>query len=493
MSARRLWLLLILPLAGCLAGCFTLRPCDGGGQDVAFTGPRLLNPADIAVPDGYFISVVARDLDLPTGLSCGDNGVVYVTESGDDPAAPAPRLLRLDTRAPDAGLTVVATGAAGPWNGLSLQQGDFYVAEDDADGGRILKIDADGKIASLVENLPSLGDYPAGAPLAGPDNYLYFAQGAATNSGVVGPDNDEQGLAASRRGWLTRNRRFHDIPATDVTLTGWNVQTSDPFTPGGTKVTGAYSPFGEPTPPAQTVPGQVPCTGGIMRVPLAGGPPELVAWGFRDPTGLAFAPGGQLYADEQSYEDRGSRPVSGCGDPLWAVHSGVWYGWPDYFGPRPLPNTRQFAVIAKPAPQFLLANHPDVPPSPAAILPLHGSASGIDFSTSAGFGHVGQAFVAEFGDLAPVSGKLLYPVGFEVVRVDVLTGVRHVFAANKGPINGPASKIGGAGLERPIAVRFDPSGDTLYVLDYGVVTVGDHPDPRPRTGVLWKITRKEKP
>jgi glucose/arabinose dehydrogenase len=491
MSARRLWLVLAIPLAGCitggLAGCFTITPCNGGGQNVSFHGPRTLNPADIALPDGYDITLAARDLDMPTGLCCDDQGGVYVTESGYDPAAPQPRLLKIGDS-----IQVLALGTAGPWNGLCFDHGNFYVAQDDPDGGRIIKISPGGKSTPLVENLPTLGDYPAGSPLPGPGGYLYFAIGSATNSGVVGPDDDEQGLIPGKR-WVSRHRRFHDIPGGDVKLTGWNALSPDPFTPNSTKVTGAFSPFGEPTAPDQTVAGQAPCTGAIMRVPLAGGPPELVAWGFRNPAGLAFTPDGFLYAVEQSYEDRGSRPVSGCGDLLWEIHTGLWYGWPDYFATRALPGSRQFAAVGKPPPQFLLTDPPNPPPAPAAILPVHGMAGGIDFCANPAFGRTGQAFIAEFGDIAPVSGKLLFPVGFEVDRVDVATGVRHVFAANKGPINGPASKVGGGGLERPITVRFDPAGDALYVLDFGVVTVGSRAQPRPGTGALWKITRKENP
>jgi hypothetical protein len=45
-------------------------------------------------------------------------------------------------------------------------------------------------------------------------------------------------------------------------------------------------------------------------------------------------------------------------------------------------------------------------------------------------------------------------------------------------------------LERPVAVRFDPAGEALYVVDFGVMTLGPQgPMPRQKTGVLWKITR----
>jgi glucose/arabinose dehydrogenase len=225
-----------------------------------------------------------------------------------------------------------------------------------------------------------------------------------------------------------------------------------------------------------------------MRVPLAGGVPELVAWGFRDPFGLALDPTGQLYATEQSYEDRGSRPVAGCGDMLWMVNPGVWYGWPDFYGDRPLSSSPQFAPAGKPIPQPIFARYPNNPPKPAAFFAMHAGAAGMDFSRDKNFGHPGEAFVAEFGDLAPFAGDVRAPVGFDVVRVDAGTGVSHVFAANKSGASGPASKLGNGGLERPIAARFDSSGTALYVVDFGIVTVGDKPQPHPGTGVLWKIT-----
>lgn len=51
--------------------------------------------------------------------------------------------------------------------------------------------------------------------------------------------------------------------------------------------------------------------------------------------------------------------------------------------------------------------------------------------------------------------------------------------------------MNGAGLERPITVRFNPAGDALYVVDYGVLAMSEQgPSVRKHTGVLWRITRK---
>jgi hypothetical protein len=145
--------------------------------------------------------------------------------------------------------------------------------------------------------------------------------------------------------------------------------------------------------------------------------------------------------------------------------------------PRPAPARRRRPLQAA-RPQATAAAARDVP-QPAA------GARG-----DPRLGWRGQAFVAQFGDQAPVVGKVLGPVGFKVVRVDVVTGVVDDFAVNPGPTNGPASALGSGGLERPIAARFDPAGDALYVVDFGVLTMSSAGStPHAGTGVLWRITR----
>ena len=128
---------------------------------------------------------------------------------------------------------------------------------------------------------------------------------------------------------------------------------------------------------------------------------------------------------------------------------------------------------------------------PAAWMGVHAAASGLDFGRSENFGFAGEAFVAQFGDMAPAVGKVLAPVGFKVVRIDTTDGVIHDFAVNRGKENGPASKLKRGGLERPVACRFDPTGTALYVVDFGVLTEDEkgNAKPVPGTGVLWRITR----
>lgn len=467
-----------------LTGCYNFLPSDGGGQTAA-TGKRTVDPADVALPAGYRIEAVATGFTFPTGVAFDADGMPHVVEAGYSygEVFTTPRLVRVNKDGSTA--DVARGGKNGPWTGVIHANGAFYVAEGgQLEGGRILRISPDGKITALIENLPGQGDHHTNGPAIGPDGMIYFGQGTYTNSGVVGEDN-------LKFGWLKRFPKLHDIPCQDITLAGVNYKTANaPATPDLPRTpTGAFVPFGTPTSAGQVIKGQIPCSGAIMKIPAAGGKPQLVAWGFRNPFGLAFAPDGQLYVTENGYDDRGSRPVWGTPDVLWRVTAGTWYGWPDYSEGLRI-DRELYKVPLKGIPQRLLAKHPNTPPRPVAVLGVHASSNGLDFSRSSAFGHVGQAFIAEFGDQAPDTGKSLHPVGFRVIRVDVTNGRIEDFAVNKGEKNGPATKIGGGGLERPIAVRFDPSGNALYVVDFGIMLMDKTgPKPQERTGVLWRITR----
>jgi glucose/arabinose dehydrogenase len=173
---------------------------------------------------------------------------------------------------------------------------------------------------------------------------------------------------------------------------------------------------------------------------------------------------------------------------MYRIDKGTWYGWPDYSGGIPVTDPR-FRPDGKPAAQFLLANHPNTPPKPVTRFVPHSGSMGFDFSRSSGFGYVGDAFVAQFGDATPVTGVVKSPPGYKVVRVNVGSGSVADFAHNKAEAPGPASKVGGGGLERPVDVQFDRTGNAMYVVDFGVMTVPAIPNPHNATGVLWRITR----
>jgi hypothetical protein len=219
----------------CALGAAFTAGCSVGPSS---SGTRRINPNDVALPDGYRIEAVATGLTFPTGVAFDDRGVAYVTEAGYAWGGKRTkgRLLRIE---PGGATTVVAEGDHVPWNGIDFVGGSFFVSQgagntqsDGSAGGRIVRIGADGAQTVVLDNLPSLGDHGTNGPRIGPDGWLYFAQGTATNSGVVGRDN-------AARGWIRHHPQFHDIPARDVTLTGQNFTATDPAT-GGRAVTGGF-------------------------------------------------------------------------------------------------------------------------------------------------------------------------------------------------------------------------------------------------------------
>ena len=467
-----------------LSGCYRMRASKGGGE-IRPVSARKLNPSDVQLMPGYKIEVVASDLTFPSALAFDNDGELYVVEAGYvyGEKWEEPRLIRIANGVK----TVIARGEKnGPWNGVAFHHGNFFVSEGgQLEGGRILRISPSGEITVIAENLPSQGDHHTNG-LVVKDGYIYFGQGTATNSAVVGTDNADFG-------WLKRKKDFHDIPCKDVMLSGRNYETANPLTddPQDKATTGAFVPFGTPTSAGQVIKGSVPCTGAIMRVPLTGGDIEMISWGMRNPFGITMAPDGKLYATDNAYDERGSRPVWGTGDLLWEVKDDTWYGWPEFSGARPIADNGEFKPPSGDKVGAVLQNHPQRPPEPVSEFGVHSSANGFDFSSSGSFGFEGEAFVALFGDMAPNVGKVMAPVGFKVVRVNVDNGVIRDFAVNKGKRSGPASFVGTGGLERPVAAKFSPDGRSLYVLDFGILRMTDKgPDAMKSTGCVWRIEKR---
>jgi hypothetical protein len=64
-----------------LSSCYRMRPSKGGGQ-IKSVSARSINPADIALPDGYQIELVTDSLTFPTGIAFDDAGSLFIVESG---------------------------------------------------------------------------------------------------------------------------------------------------------------------------------------------------------------------------------------------------------------------------------------------------------------------------------------------------------------------------------------------------------------------------
>lgn len=474
--------LLVLSLT--IMSCYRMRSPNGGGQ-IDNIVERTINPNDIALHPGYKIEPIVTGLTFPSAITFDDENNMYAIESGYSYGEvwQEPKLLSIGD---DGTVVLIAKGSKnGPWTGITWHEGFFYIAEGgEMEGGRILKVSKEGEIVPLISNLPTMGDHHTNGPVI-KDGYIYFGQGVATNSAVVGKDNADFG-------WLLRNQQFHDIPCQDIVLTGENYTSPNVLTddPDDESTTGAYVSFGTPTSPGQVIKGSIPCTGSILRIPISGGDAELVSWGFRNPYGLALSPDGRLFITENAFDERGSRPVWGAGDVLWEIKEETWYGWPDYSEGKLLQD-EEFKPPGKGEVKALLQEYPNVPPKPTAIFGVHSSANGFDFSANPAFGFEGEAFVAQFGDMSPGAGKVLFPVGFKIVRVDIETGIIRDFAVNKGNRNGPASWLKNGGLERPLSVKFDRSGENLYVVDFGILKTNDEgSQPQIKTGTIWKIEKQ---
>lgn len=447
-----------------------LRTLEAGPL-VAVQGQQL-READLHLPAGYRAEIVATGLSFSSAAAPADDGTVYVAEAGFSyPGVEAPpRVLRVRR----GGATeVVATGFDGPIGGLAAHQGKLYVSHR----GKITSVDlAAGARTDLVTDLPALGDHFTENVTVGPDNKLYFTQGSATNSAVVGLDNYVIY-------WLRLHPQFHDVPCRDYTLAGRNYTSGNPLTEDATDTatTGAFLPFGTPSQPGQVVRGQVRCNGAVLRLNLDGSGLEVFADGFRNPYGLAFHPDGRLFTTENGPDDRGSRPVNGP-DNLYEVVQGGWYGWPDFFSFIPVEDPT-LKPETGPVSHPVLVSPPPLARPPVARFEPHSSSNGLDFTRSAAFAPVGTAFVAQFGDLTPpTAGGAQKHAGHQVVAVTPQGVVEPFLTSAAGPDGRP--------LLRATDATFDPAGEVLYVTHFGEFTTARGVlAPTVGTGALIRITR----
>jgi len=391
------------------------------------------------------LEMLFDELSFPTSLTSGEDGTLYVAESGlsFDGPSPGGRVWRLE---PNAQRTLLIENLRAPVNGLTLHHDRLYVSE----GGhpaRISHFDLNGRSQKVIlDNLPGPGNYHTNMVAFDGDGKLYFSQGAMTNTGIIGLDSYELG-------WLRRLPHNHDLPGYDITLSGVNVETPDPLSPREDALTetGAFVPFGERTDGDQRIAAQLPCTAAVMRCNPDGSELELVAWGLRSAYGLGFLPDGRLLAIDQGADDRGSRPVGNAPDMLFEVRQGA---------------------------TFVLANHNELPPPerPRLCFPPHTAAAKFAVAPESAARWGGHLFVALFGDEVPLTAPSGPRVGRSVVRVDPSDWSLHPFLSE--------------GLLRPIDVRFNSVGDELYILDFGHFEMLNNGavSAKANSGKLWKMS-----
>ncbi|MGG1663637.1 hypothetical protein [Brevibacillus sp. NRS-1366] len=127
---------------------------------------------------------------------------------------------------------------------------------------------------------------------------IYFGQGTATNSGVVGQDNS----------WVKNDPQFHDFPGAPITLRGHNFQTQNLFltvytdqafpsenplnkiNPKEQVVTGAFHPFGTSGSSGEMFKGRLMANGVIYRANPDG---RMDKYGPERPIAVRFSPDGE--------------------------------------------------------------------------------------------------------------------------------------------------------------------------------------------------------
>jgi glucose/arabinose dehydrogenase len=505
----------ILGLSLFLAGCAGLQGGEEQGVRQQGVFPKEIpkipapDPKAALVPPGYKVEVAVKDLIYPTSVEFDNQGNMYVAEGGyayGDPVAPA-RVLRIEKNGT---MEYVAEQLTGPITDLLWHQGRLYISHF----RKISALGTDGQIADLVTDLPSTGEHQNNMMTVGPDGKIYFGQGTATNSGVVGLDSMIPFL------WLAFWPDLHDVPAKDIKLRGQTFVTPEPNNvmakqgvlvglpsilsqltaslfnisgPGSLLArTGAFQPFGKHG--ASTVTGQVKANGTVLRMNPDGSGLEVYAWGLRNPFGVLWGPDGRLYAADNAYDERGTRPIANALDNVWVIKQGSWYGWPDYSSGIPVTDPR-FKSSRGPAPEFLMAEHPPVE-KPLFTRPKHAGVTKMDFSRNDRFGFAGDMFLGEVGAGAPITAPGQVPAGYQVVRINVQTGqMEPFFRANPSALGQrELTYVATPAPKRPVDVRFSPAGDALYVVDFGAIlgaAAGAGPMARsiPGSGVIWRISR----
>lgn len=491
----------------------------GLSQTGCARGPRLLKPADrtpidraiVEYPAGYTLQPIVRNLTAATAMTFDDQGNLIIAEGGDGEliriygfrlGGDGSRFdiypkFRRHLPFPLKVLDPVEYRMYGPVGGMKWHNGRVYVSHRDADRmGRITALTPAGVPTTIVAGLPAQGDYGVTDIAISPSGQLFFGVGAATNSGIVGPDNFEVG-------WPRKYPQTHDEPPVALRLLGLKFTEKNP----------TAGLFGGGPENVVTAPFQRFAENNLMRVPRArngrpnaaiysvpaegGSAAELTVWcsGLRMPRGLALSPWGALYATNNGMELRGSRPVKDDPDALLKVVQHGYYGWPDYStdlrpisNPQFQPPTEMILPRGYPELSFLINQEESGllrptrdPLTLQAVFPSQSGAAKMALVPGEEQGPFaqfrGSLIVALAGDRAPFGTggrKLTGPVGFKVVRVDMDAGQVKEFIRN---VSGtPAHMIdrefdnGVDALERPCDVKFGPDG-ALYILDMGRMQV----------------------
>lgn len=430
---------------------------------------RKLSPDDFIVSPGYEVEVFAAGLDNPIGFTFSERGDLYIADSGINSGTS--KVIRLS----DGRFDIIAESFFLPITGISSLDGTIYVSHK----GFITVLRQDGTRQDIIAGITCNGDFGISNVAFGPEGKIYFGVGTITNSGVVGIDNP----------WVTAHPFLHDYPGEDILCVGQNFESNNLYISTNERVlTGAFSPYGVPNNPNEVKKGYIKASGSLLRSNRDGSEIELVAWGFRNPIHIDFDRNFQLFVANRGYDVRGSRPIANAYDEFHLVAPGVWYGWPDFSAGEPV-TLPKFRPEGMRQPEFLILNHPNVPPTPFAVFPPHSSIAGFHFNYNPDFSKEGDAFITEFGSYGPITMGRSAPydgINPKVSRIDMNTGRVSTFLMNKSGV--PAFITGEGGFGRPIDIKFGPD-HAMYILDQGLSNRRNLNRVVPNTGVIWRVTR----
>jgi len=133
----------------------------------------------LQLPTGFQISVFAKDLGNPRNLAVASNGTVYVTrrEQGDVLAL---RDTNRDGRADQK--RTVASGLKFV-NGITIHQNRLYFVTDTRlYAADLLANGTEGKLQTLIDDIPDAGQHPNRTIAFGPDKMLYLSVGSTCNA-----------------------------------------------------------------------------------------------------------------------------------------------------------------------------------------------------------------------------------------------------------------------------------------------------------------------
>ena len=460
---------------------------------------------DIVVPNGFRAVQVVEGLNFPSSIAFDGEGRLYVLESH-TVAVPglAPKVYRVRGREID---PVALEGEHAPSGeqavGLAFHDGWLYLSHEQKDGSWAISRfrPEGGAVEPVLRGLPPLGDHYINYLAFDRRGDLYFGIGSATNAGVVSSHD------AVNMKWLKKRPTARDLACREIVLHPLRFEDDNALTDeeGDRAVTGAYQAYGQSG--ATRIPASQWCTGSIYRMRPGAAPAsqaELVAWGFRNPVALAFAPDGTLLVGMHGADIRSTRPVRDDPDAIYRVRQGAWYGWPDFAADlHPVTEAR----YQSPA-EYLAPGHTSVgfvidhaasglaaPDRSLLIAPTapHAALGGMAVVPPGGpFARwAGKLLLPEMGDFRPATDPVAPDVraGFQVEAIDLASGRRETFARNRG--EGPPQPASALDLElafeRPVDVKFGPDG-LVYVLDFGVFNATEEAARvLPKTGRVFRI------